>query len=174
MDHRKTAGPTLLVLLLICLAMGAWGLKTLKQGFPDSPISTSSGPYCIERTVERGAEVYPQDVMVSVYNAGTEAGSATRTMSDLVDRGFARGLTGNVKSKLRFVQVWAEDPDNPAVQLVARQFGKGTKIARVRPEMGEGVVVVVGDRLRGLKPRVGKVTAAARATICSPPLDATE
>lgn len=174
MDHHKTAAPTLLVLLLICLAMGAWGFKTLRQGFPESPISTTSGPYCIDRPVDAGAEVYPQDVMVSVYNAGTEAGVASRTMGDLLDRGFVRGLTGNVDSDVRFVQVWSDEPRNPAVQLVARQFGKRTKIARGNPEMGQGVVVVVGDRLKGLKRKVPSLTAANATTICSPPLDATD
>lgn len=174
MDHRKTAGPTLLVLFLICLAMAFWGLRTVQQGFPETPISTNSGPYCVERQVAAGERVYPQDVMVSVYNAGGRAGGASRIMGDLVERGFARGLTGNAESDLKFVQVWAEDPDNPAVQLVARQFGKRTKIVRDQPEMGEGVVVVVGSQLKGPRRKIDSVTAEADTTICSPPLDATD
>lgn len=174
MDHRKTAGPTLLVLLLICLAMGAWGFKALSQGFPESPISTNTGPYCVDRQVAAGDRVYPQDVMVSVYNAGRRAGGASRVMGNLVDLGFAQGLTGNVDAGVRRVEVWSDDPDNPAVRLVARQFGKRTKVSTGRPEMGEGVVVVVGEQLRGVRGKVKHVKAGADSTICSPPLDATE
>lgn len=174
MDHRKTAGPTLVVLVLICLVMGAWGFKTLSRGFPESPISTSSGPYCVDRAVAAGDRVYPQDVMVSVYNAGSRAGGANRVMGGLVDLGFARGLTGNVDSDVRTVEVWADDPDNPAVRLVALQFGRRTKVSTGHPEMGQGVVVVVGEQFRGGRGRVKHVKAAADSTICSPPLDATE
>lgn len=174
MDHRKTAGPTLLVLLLICLAMGAWGFRTLSQGFPESPISTNTGPYCVDRPVAAGDRVYPQDVMVSVYNAGRRAGGASRIMGDLADLGFAQGLTGNVDSDVRRVQVWSDDPDNPAVQLVARQFGRRTNISGGHPEMGQGVVVVVGEQLRGVPGRVKNIKAGADSTICSPPLDATD
>jgi hypothetical protein len=174
MDHRKTAGPTLLVLLLICLAMGAWGLKTLGQGFPESPISTNSGPYCVDRQVAAGDRVYPQDVMVSVYNAGGRAGGASRIMGDLVDRGFAQGLTGNVDADVRRAEIWADDPKNPAVRLVARQFGKKTRVTGGHPAMGEGVVVVVGEKLRRVPARLKNIKAGAEATICSPPVDATE
>lgn len=174
MDHRTTAGPTLLVLVGICALMAFFGLRTLAAGFPDNPISSDSGPYCIDRQVAAGTDVYPQDVMVTVFNSGTKAGTASKIMASLVERGFVAGETGNrTEAGVAAVQVMAKDPTGPAARLVAQQFGAQTAVVPLEDETGPGVVVIVGDQLGGLGPAVAKLRAEADTTVCAPPLDAT-
>jgi hypothetical protein len=171
MDPRKTSGPTLLVLVLLCALGLFFGVRTLTGGLPDDPIVKDPEPTCVDRPIAADTKVFPADVMVSVYNGGGRSGVASRTMGELIDRGFVAGDTGNVSdADVKFVQVWADDPDSPAVQLVARQFGNRTKVVTDRPTLGLGVVVVVGEEFQRFGPTVPSVTARADAVICSPPI----
>ncbi len=171
MDTRKTSAPTMLVLLLLCLLALFFGLRTLSSGLPDDPIVKEPEPTCVDREVTAGTKIFPADVVVSVYNGGGKSGVASRTMTQLVERGFVAGDTGNVDgADVRFVQVWAEDPANPAVRLVARQFGNRTKVVTGKKTLGLGVAVVVGREFERFGPAVRSVTARRDASICSPPL----
>ena len=68
------------------------------------------------------------------------------------------------------------DPSNPAVQLVAAQFGPDTKISDLSGSLGSdgaepnelGVVVVIGDDFEKLGRKVGSVRAEEDTTICIP------
>lgn len=173
MDWRKTSAPTLAGLVALCLLALFLGMRALTSDLPGAPTVTTTDAPCTDRTVTAGSKVFPADVLVSVYNAGNQPGVANRTMTELLNRGFVRGETGNVDDAdgVRFVQVWAEDPDNPAVELVARQFGSRTKI--VPPptaSLGPGVLVVVGDEFERFGRRLDSVRVSSDATICSPPL----
>lgn len=150
-------------LLLVLAAL--WGWSAATEPLP-AKVDT---PLCVERSVEAGTKVFPQDVTVSVYNAGTREGLAGRTMQLLADDGFARGIEGNVSARVGVVQIWTLDPDNPAVRLVASRLGPAVEVERRDPP-GVGVAVVVGDEFGDLVAGQRSVVAEADATICSPPV----
>lgn len=172
MDSRKTSAPTLAVLVVVCVVGLLLGLRALTADLPDDPLVESGPASCLEREVTAGEKVFPADVLVNVFNGGSRSGVAGSTLGKLVERGFVRGTTDNAEGAedVRFVQIWADDPDNPAVQLVARQFGPSTKISTGHPSLAEGVVVVVGSDFETLGRKVPSVTATKDTTICSPQL----
>ena len=81
--------------------------------------------------------------------------------------------TGNAPRPVRGVQIWAADPENPAVRLVQRQFRKARVVPGTEVDgeaLGRGVVVVLGESFTSLRDReVESVTAEVEATFCSPP-----
>jgi hypothetical protein len=170
-DRRATSAATLAVLLGLCLLGLLFGIKALTSDLPDDPIVENPDATCVDREVTAGTKVFAEDVLVSVYNAGTRSGVASKTMSTLQIRGFAAGKTGNEKGvNVKRVQVWG-DPSNPAVQLVAAQFGDAATITAGRASGAtseEGVVVVLGDDFTKLAKKVRSVTAEDDTTICSP------
>src|SRR4051812_10123308 len=117
MGQRRRSAITMGVLGLLLLVAGAWGWTAATEPLPgkvDSPI-------CVKQRIPAGKKIFPQDVTVSVYNAGTREGLAGHTMALLTAEGFAEGRSGNVATKARVarVQVWTLQPRSPAVQLVA-------------------------------------------------------
>ena len=159
------------MLLGLCLLAVLFGVQALTSDLPDDPIVENPEATCVEREVTAGTKVFPEDVLVSVYNAGTRGGVASKIMSTLQIRGFAAGKTDNERDvEVSRVQVWGS-PANPAVQLVAAQFGADARITagRVSQDSSEvGVVVVIGDDFEKLAKKVSSVTAEEDATICSP------
>ncbi len=151
-------------LLLVLAAL--WGWSAATEPLP-AKVDT---PLCVDRTVEAGTKVFPQDVTVSVFNAGTRDGLAGRTMQLLTDDGFAEGDQDNVSARVGVVQIWTLEPDSPAVQLVASRLGPGVEIEHRDPP-GVGVAVVVGDQFKDLTHGERSVVAQDDATICSPPVD---
>jgi len=159
---------TLLVLLVLLVAGAAWGFSAAFAPFPGKVDS----PLCVARTVAKGTRVFPADVTVSVYNAGTREGLAGRVMQELTDAGFRQGVDANARpgTAVAWAEVWASDRTNPAVTLVASRLGPHTRIVR-RSAVGPGVNVVVGDRFKKVVRGHRAVLAAKNATICSPPVD---
>lgn len=167
LDPQKTSGPTMVALVGITVFMLILGVKWAASDYPDLSSGASSSN-CISRQVRQGDTVVTADVLVSVFNAGSKSGAAIKALNELEERGFAPGSSGNTtEADVRRVEVWA-DPLSPAAQLVAAQFGKDTQILGGQPLLGEGVVVVVGNRFKGLKRTVEDVVAENDATICSP------
>ena len=159
---------TMVVLLVVLAAGAAWGFNAAFAPFPGKVQS----PLCVPRTVAKGARVFPADVTVSVYNAGTREGLAGRVMQELTDAGFRAGVDANAKpgTKVAKAQIWARDPRNPAVVLVAGRLGPHTRVVR-KAALGPGVNVVVGDEFRKVVKGHRAVVAAKDATICSPPVE---
>lgn len=157
---------TLTALGLLLALAALWGWSAATEPLP-AKVDT---PLCVDRTVEAGAKVYPQDVTVSVYNAGTREGLAGRTMQLLTDDGFAAGVEGNVSARVGTVQIWTLDPESPAVELVASRLGPDVEVERREP-LGVGVTVVVGDAFTDLVGGKRSVVAEDVATICSPPVE---
>jgi hypothetical protein len=159
---------TLLVLLVLLVAGAAWGFSKAFAPFPGKVDS----PLCVPRKIAKGTRVFPADVTVSVYNAGTREGLAGRVMQELTDAGFREGLDGNAKRgvKVAAAEVWASDPKNPAVLLVAGRLGPNVRVVR-KAGPGPGVSVLVGDRFRKVVKGKRTVVASHAATICSPPVD---
>ena len=174
MDPRARTTLTLLVLVVL-LGLGlrvGWSQLTAPVRPPD--LSAEEPPVCVDRVVEAGGQVGPGDVTVSVYNGGTRAGLAGRTLEQLANRGFGIGDSGNAQERVPRIQVWAEEP-SPAVWLVRTHLGNRAKDVRVvrREGLGAGVTVVVGDGWDGLKPGRRKVPVKQDVEVCSPPEEET-
>jgi hypothetical protein len=159
---------TLLVLCGLLLIGVTWGWSAVTKPFPGK----ADAPICVTRTVSAGDRVYPQQVTVSVLNAGTREGLAGRTMQLFVDDGFGQGHLDNAPqgTDVARAEIWSADPTSPAVRLVASRLGHGVEIAR-RDASAPGVVVVVGDDFTDLSIGRRSVLAEHDAQICSPPVD---
>src|SRR4051794_3862699 len=86
---------TLAVLAALLGLAASWGWSALTAPLP--PLS--SAPACVETAVSPGDAVSPQQVTVSVLNAGKRPGLASRTMTALTDQGFNEGDSGNAPAK---------------------------------------------------------------------------
>jgi hypothetical protein len=169
-DSAETAGPTLIALVVITLVMLFLGLHWARQSLPDLA-SYGADSACVDTRVEAGQKLHPRDVLVSVFNAGQKSGTASATMRSLEKRGFVAGDTGNtsVAGGVKGVEIWG-DPANPAAILVGKQFGAGTQIVTGHEQLGDGVVVVIGDNMKQMGRRVSTVVAAEQSYICGPPI----
>jgi hypothetical protein len=158
-------GVTLLVLVGLVGIGGYYGYRALFAPVPDDTVTASSGGRTCESGLHKGEIVRPRDVTVTVLNAGSRSGLAGQVQDRLAGRGFLRGATDNAPEDLavRFVRVLAPSRMDPAARLVAAQFGDHTYVQRSRQDLGPGVVVIVGDRFRGLDrgaPRRVRATVA--------------
>ncbi|WP_017933339.1 LytR C-terminal domain-containing protein [Nocardioides sp. Iso805N] len=157
---------TLAVVALLVVVIGGWGWAMLTKPFPKK----ADAPVCSSASVQAGDHVFPAQVTVTVLNASRREGLAGRTMTALKDGGFATGRSGNAASgtKVGSVQIWTDNPNSPAVRLVAAWL-PGAKVVR-RTVAEPGVVVVVGDKFGAVGTGPKSITASANATICSPTL----
>lgn len=164
-QSARTAA-TLAVLALLLVLGAVWGWSAATAPIPDTP----APPPCVPVDIKAGERVYPDQVLVSVLNAGGREGLAGRTMRLLVDEGFVAGNSGNAPkdAKVARAQVWAPT-DDPAAQLVASWLGKGVRIVERDGGGALGVVVVVGDQFTDLTKGRKSVAARVDTTICSPP-----
>jgi hypothetical protein len=175
MDLRpKLRSAITLGVLTIMLLLGlVWGWTKMTEPLPGLSGSTGETPIaaCSVRTVAKGERVDINEVTISVYNAGTTNGLATKTMQKLENRGFAPGDTGNAPrgTEVKKVQIWADDPKNPAVKLVSSYLGRSVKVAAPTGDpLGVGIVVVVGDNFTSLRQGAKFVKARTDAEVCSP------
>jgi hypothetical protein len=146
---------------------GVWGWNATMKPLPAKVDSA----LCVNTPIAAGEKVYPQQVTVSVYNAGRREGLAGRTMQLLKDQGFTKGSAGNAPAaKIDTVAIWTTEPEDPDVLLVASYFGTGVQIER-RDGPGVGVNVLVGDKFTALAKGRGAVRAETDAEICSPPVN---
>ena len=173
MEPKLRSAITLGVLIIVLLLGMVWGWTKLVEplpglsGDPDEPPEAA----CTVRIVAKGERVQPDEVTVSVFNAGTTDGLATKTMEQLQTRGFAPGETGNAPNAtdVNRVEVWAEHARNPAVLLVASYLGRSAKVVNPKGEaLGVGVVVVVGDDFRRVRHGARFVASRVDAEVCSP------
>ncbi len=161
--RHLTTGITLLVLVGILAVGGVYGVKSLFAPIPsDTP---SAGTDCSATTVKKGQKIRARQVRVSVFNAGSRSGLADETLIALVRRGFRKGQAGNAPegAKVKKAQVWTTQRKDPAAKLVARQFGKATKVRFVDQDLGPGVDVVVGDGF-GKLAKAKKVLVVKKST----------
>ncbi|ANH37950.1 hypothetical protein I601_1515 [Nocardioides dokdonensis FR1436] len=158
---------TLAVLSLLLVVGLVWGWSAATQPLPES--ATSPGG-CTPTTLEAGEKLYPDQVQVSVLNAGERGSFASRVLAQLTARGYAEGRSGNAPSdaEVQRVQVWAPDRSAPEVQLVLSTLGKKVPVVD-RGVTAPGVVVVVGDRFDKVRKGRKNVTVAKSVEICVPP-----
>jgi hypothetical protein len=165
-SRRATTAITLLVLIALLVAGGVIGAMALFSPISDEedPDATGCNPALVE-----GDTVRTRDVTVSVFNAGTRSGLAGATQERLVNRGFVAGAVGNAPGTLSgvsVVRVLAASRTDPAARLVARQFGKNTRIQVTEEDLGPGVDVVVGNGFDGLVKAPRRVTARTPGSGC--------
>lgn len=164
MRQATRSALTLTGLGLLVAAAAAWGWSAFTAPFPgDEP-----APVCVDTSVAAGEEIFRDQVVVSVFNGSKRSGLAAATMEQLTGRGFVAADTGNAPAQTPSTQIWSDDPANPAVQLVQRQF-KGAKVVPGEA-LGAGVVVVVGDKFKALRPKdVESVVAETDTRYCAAP-----
>jgi hypothetical protein len=158
---------TLAFLCGVLVIGGLWGWSAVTAPFPKK----ADAPVCESTRVSKGDKIYPAQVVVSVFNAGTRPGLASRTMQLFQDGGFHEGDSGNAPehSNVPVAQVWTKDPHNPAVKLVGSRLGPHKVLKKKAP--GAGVTVVVGDGFDTLVKGPRFVVAHSDTEICSPPVD---
>lgn len=157
---------TLAVLLLIGVT---WGWSAVTAPFPED----AETPICTETVVPAGTKVYPDQVLVSVANAGNREGLAGRVMQLLKDAGFGGGRIDNAPptAKVDYAEIWTDDRKDPAVRLVASHLGKRTKIVQAESDL-PGITVIVGDEFTKLSKGRKSTQSDEDARICSPPAEA--
>ncbi len=164
---RMRSAITLLCLLVVLLIGVAWAWSAVSEPFPER----EQAAICTSTVVAAGEKVYPDQVTVSVLNAGTSEGLADRTMTSLVAAGLDEGELGNAKdAKVSGVEIWADDVDSPAVKLVMSFLGRDAEVVR-RDTPLPGVNVVVGEEFPGVTNGREFVSTDEEATICSPPVE---
>lgn len=161
MSAAARSALTLLGLCVLLVAGAAWGWVALTKPFPkDDPV-----PVCSDTSVAAGTEVRRDQVVVSIFNGSKRSGLAGATRAQLSERGFVPGDVGDAPQPSATTQIWTDDPKNPAVQLVRRQFRKAKVVPGDR--LGIGVVVVVGEKFKTLRPQqVESVVAKTDTTYC--------
>lgn len=159
---------TMLGLVVVLLVGVAWAWAAVTEPFPEDEEATT----CTSTSVAEGEKVYPDQVTVSVLNGGDREGLANRTMTELVNAGLDKGDLGNAPedTDVSGVQIWAENPKNPAVRLVVSFLGKDAKVVRREPPLA-GVNVVVGENFPGVTEGRKSVAAQEDSTICGPSTD---
>jgi hypothetical protein len=158
---------TLIGLGLMLFASAAWGWSQLSKPFPGK----AEPPTCVDSTFAPGDKIYPQDVTVSVLNAGSREGLAARTMQLLVDDGFGEGDTGNAPkgTEVAYAEIWSGEPTSPAVKLLRTRFGQIT--VQDRRYEAAGVVLVVGDQFEELREGRDSVRVRDDVVVCGPAVE---
>lgn len=167
MARLRTAG-TLVVLVVLLVIGVSWGWSKVTAPVPESEEEPTA--LCEDVTVAKGDRLLAEQVTVSVLNAGTREGLASRTMAALVDRGLHQGQRDNAPdgTNVEGVAIWTDDPSNPAVRLVASYLGKGVEVVR-RDPVNLGVNVVVGDKFGGVVDGRPSIVVGEDAIVCIPP-----
>ncbi len=166
-DRRSRAAITALVLCAVLALFLVVGWRQVSAPGPWNGDVAATADDCTDG-LAKGDLVRTTDVTVSVYNAGTRSGLASRTQDELLARGFLPGDLGNAPDDVdgvRKVRVLAPKTDDPAASLVARQFGKKVRVKQ-HDDLGAGVEVVVGDKFKGLVKAPRRLRAKSDGSGC--------
>lgn len=166
MFARLRSSLTLLALVVLLLVGVTWAWAAVTEPFPEDEAAAACSPVA----VSAGTKVYPDQVAVSVLNAGGREGLASRTMAELDERGFSRGDLSNAPADTEVggVEIWTDNPGSPAVRLVRTFLGDDVRVVR-RDTTALGVNVVVGDEFAKVLAGRKWVKATDDTEICSPP-----
>ena len=101
---------TMATLGVLLLVAAAWAISALTAPFPGKV----DVPTCVATDVTKGEKVFPDQVVVSVYNAGTREGLAGLTMRQLTQLGFVEGESGNAPEPGQGARGPRSGPRSPA------------------------------------------------------------
>jgi LytR cell envelope-related transcriptional attenuator len=169
--RHLTTAVTLLVLVSILVLGVVLGVKTLFAPLPGSDKATATpSPSCSPKTVRKGQRIRSTQVQVSVFNGGTRSGLADETMRLLARRGFTQGDVGNAPSdaKVSRVRVLTTEKNDMAATLVARQFGRTTRVIVTETDLGPGIDVIVGNKFGKLAKAKRVLVAQSSSSVCVP------
>jgi hypothetical protein len=169
--RHVTTAVTLLVLVAILVVGLVLGAKTLFAPLPgDTAANPSPSPTCSSQTIKKGQLIRSKQVQVSVFNGGTRNGLADSTMAQLRARGFTAGSVGNAPSDLKAkrVRVFTTEKGDLSAQLVARQFGRRTKVTVTKQDLGPGIDVVVGNKFDQLSKARRVIVVRQSSSVCVP------
>lgn len=172
-SRHLTTAVTLLVLVGILVLGVVVGVRELLAPLPGS--EGASGEPAAEQTESCDQSGKPdrltsREVLVNVFNGGNRAGLAGQTLDTLSARGFRAGQASNASGTgVRRVQVWVVEGEEDAGKLVARNFGPRVPVKTVQgaKDLGDGVDVVVGNRLGPLARPVRAIKVEADEGACS-------
>jgi len=174
MSRRLRSSITLVVMAVVILAGGTWAWAALTDPFPEGGLfgggtTPVEDELCLQRELGPGDTLRTGQVTVSVLNAGSTAGAAAGTLNELVEAGFGEGMQGNAPedADVDFVQIWTDDPTNPAVRLVRSWLGEDTLVVE-RDLETPGIFVVVGDRFGDLVEGRQEVQVQRDVEVCGP------
>jgi hypothetical protein len=157
--------------LVVAAAIFAFGGVTGVRLLTSSADTADPAPTCTTKTVKKGERLDSNFVTVNVFNASNRSGLANRVTINLQANGFLGGTISNNESatKPRRVAILTDDPDDPRVRLVARQFKD--KVAYRKPDItvDSGVIVIVGDDYSGLRSKAPtRITSDRDISACVP------
>ncbi|MGH3472191.1 MAG: LytR C-terminal domain-containing protein [Nocardioidaceae bacterium] len=157
---------TLVILLGILVGAAIYGWKTVISPVTNSNSTapTASGPTCTKKVLfKKGSSFRAKDILVNVYNAGSQAGLAANTLDVLHSKGFRAGVALNAPAKIttRNVTVLTTSKTSPQTELVAHQFAGKVKV-RIGPALAPGVDVVIGNYFKGVKAHTHTVLTLAK------------
>lgn len=154
--RRVTTAVTMTVLFVVLVAMAVLGFSKLTAPLPET--GSASGSDCTGAEKEVQTFLKRKEVQVSVFNAGSKKGQASRALEKIEEAGFRAGNAGNApgSADVRRALVWTTEENDPAAQLVAKALGKRTQVEVTRTDLGPGVDVLVGNRFQGLDPDAPK------------------
>ena len=155
--------------LVVAAAIFAFGGLTGFRLLTSSADTADEAPTCTTKTVTQGERLDSNLVTVNVFNASNRAGLANRVTINLQTNGFLGGTISNSESatKPSKVAILTDDPRDPRVRLVARQFKD--KVAYRKPDItvDSGVIVIVGDDYSGLRKKAPtRITSDRDITAC--------
>lgn len=165
---RMRSATTLVVLLVVLLIFALLGWHWVTRPFP----ARAAAQLCLDREYAAGDKLSPSDITVSVLNASDRVGLAGRTLSALELHHFGAGEQTNAPKHAHVprVQIWTEDPSDPAVHLVARWLPSPHIVKRSSPL--PGITIVVGQGFTHVDRHGPDSLKAAKAgTVCSPVVD---
>ena len=157
--------------LVVAAGIFAFGGITGFRLLTSSADTADPAPTCVNKTVAKGGKLDSNLVTVNVFNASNRSGLANRVTINLQASGFLGGTIGNNESatKPRRVAILTDDPDDPRVRLVARQFKDTVAYRKPDITVESGVIVIVGDDYSGLrKDAATQVRTDRDITACVP------
>jgi hypothetical protein len=173
--RHLTTAITLIVLVGILVVGVVMGVNALFAPLPGEEPTATPSPTCSTQSFKKGQRIRSRQVQVSVFNGGTRAGLADRIQQSLVRRGFRRGSVGNAPEgvKVKVAQVWTTQRNDFAARLVARQFGRKTKVRVTSRNLGPGIDVVVGNDFEDLVKAKRVIVVRRASSVCVPSPGAT-
>jgi hypothetical protein len=165
-----TAGIRALTLIVAAVVL-VFGGFTGFQLLTSEADTADPAPTCTNKTVKKGAKLNSNLVKVNVYNASTRSGLANRVTINLQANGFLGGTVANNQSATqpRRVAILTDDPRDPRVRLVARQFKDKVAYRKSDISVDSGVIVIVGDDYDGLhKKAPTRITTDRDIAVCVP------